>query len=147
LEIVGDGPLRSDLESLAGTLGLDGHVRFHGEIDHAGLPSVYRGAHACVISSRHEAQSMVVLEAAACGVPVVGTRVGIVPELTPFVVPIGDHVALAHAIDSTLSAAATADSTQRARVAATTRRTRADLSLQACTDRFRDLYARLVVSA
>jgi glycosyltransferase involved in cell wall biosynthesis len=103
LDIVGSGPLAGQLEHLASDLGLKGSVRFMGDVDHAALPAVYRGARTSVVSSRHEAQSMVALEGAACGIPVVGTRVGVLPELTDAVVPVGDHVALCRAIEATLA--------------------------------------------
>jgi glycosyltransferase involved in cell wall biosynthesis len=129
LEIVGDGPLASDLRQLASRLGVERSVLFRGEIDHAALPSVYRGASTCVVSSRHEAQCMAALEAAACGVPLVGTRVGVLPEVTRAVAPIGDHHALAQAMLATLC---TPDNTP---VDLPT-----DFGLEPCADRFRALY-------
>jgi len=77
---------------------------------------------------------MAALEAAACGVPVVGTRVGLVPELTGASVRVGDAEALAHAITATLAQPAAGDAT---------RRVRSEFSLPRCTDRFRQLYATL----
>ncbi|MFN8621969.1 MAG: glycosyltransferase [Chloroflexota bacterium] len=81
LDVAGDGPLRPGLERLAFTLGVANRVRFLGALDRAGLAAGYRAADALVVTSRHEAQSMVVAEGAACGLPVVGTAVGVVPEL------------------------------------------------------------------
>jgi glycosyltransferase involved in cell wall biosynthesis len=132
LEIVGDGPLRGELERLAHALGVGENVCFRGDIDHAALPAVYRAAKAFVLSSRHEAQGMVALEAAACGVPVVGTRVGVIPELTSAVVPVGSHAALTDAL------AAPPPSTVDTVLA--------EFGLQTCTDRFRGLYAELAGS-
>src|SRR5207302_1537135 len=66
LDIVGDGPERAALERLAAGLGLGNAIRFHGPIDHAALPELYRTGSAFVLSSRHEAQGMVAIEAAAC---------------------------------------------------------------------------------
>jgi glycosyltransferase involved in cell wall biosynthesis len=133
LEIVGDGPLAADLRRMTSTLGIESSVQFRGEIDHAALPSVYRGASACVVSSRHEAQCMVALEAAACGVPLAGTRVGVVPELTNAVAPVGDHQALAQVLVPTLCGS------NQAAVDPTT-----TYGLEPCADRFRALYARPV---
>jgi glycosyltransferase involved in cell wall biosynthesis len=130
LEIVGDGPLAADLRRMAASLGIESSVKFRGEIDHAALPAIYRDASACVVSSRHEAQCMVALEAAACGVPLAGTRVGVVPELTNAVAPIGDHQALAQVIVATLCG-----SDQGAAGLATT------FGLEPCAERFRALYA------
>jgi glycosyltransferase involved in cell wall biosynthesis len=65
------------------------------------MPRLYQGADLFMLSSRHESQGMVVLEAAACGVPTVGTAVGVVPELAPdaaVAVPSADPAALAAGI-------------------------------------------------
>jgi glycosyltransferase involved in cell wall biosynthesis len=130
LEIVGVGPLSAQLEELASNLGLNGSVRFVGDVDHAALPAVYRGARVSVVSSRHEAQSMVALEAIACGVPLVGTRVGVVPEVTDAVVPVRDHVALARAIINALERPSPLEMPAR-------------FALDATTNRFRQLYTSL----
>jgi glycosyltransferase involved in cell wall biosynthesis len=97
LRIVGDGPLHRDLENSVASLGLSGRVVFAGERPRDELPMWYRAAAVCALSSRHESQSVVALEAAACGVPVVGTAVGILPEMDSAcaTVTIGDHAALA----------------------------------------------------
>jgi glycosyltransferase involved in cell wall biosynthesis len=104
LDIVGDGPLRRPLHALAGTLGIKAHVQFHGSVPHQQLPDLYRSADLCLLSSRHESQNLAVLEAAACGTPVVGTAVGVVPELAPpdCTVAVGDAEALADAIQRLL---------------------------------------------
>lgn len=81
LHIVGDGVLKSDLKSLAKDLHIWDAVTFHSAVAHHDLPRYYSGADVCVITSYHESQSMVVLEAGACGVLTVGTGVGILPEL------------------------------------------------------------------
>src|SRR5690606_38200105 len=95
----GDGPLRQSLQALAATLGVEAQVHFHGAVDHQRLPDLYRNAELCLLSSRHESQNLAVLEAAACGTPVVGTAVGVIPELVPpdCVVAAGDAGALAAA--------------------------------------------------
>jgi glycosyltransferase involved in cell wall biosynthesis len=68
------------------------------------MPDHYRTASVLAITSRHEGQSMVAVEAAASGLPVVGTRVGIVPDLgdAALSVPIGDDEALAGALTAVL---------------------------------------------
>jgi glycosyltransferase involved in cell wall biosynthesis len=142
LDIVGNGPLRPDLERLAGELGLAKAVRFCGEMDHAALPDAYRASTAFVLSSRHEAQGMVAIEAAACGIPVVGTCVGIIPELTgqpDAVVPVASVDALADALAATL-----ADPVTRGHAAL--ERARSEFGLDDCTDRFRELYARILAT-
>jgi glycosyltransferase involved in cell wall biosynthesis len=104
LHIAGDGPLKSALDRAVADLNLAARVRFLGEVPHDDLPALYRRATICALSSRHEAQSVVVLEAAACGVVTVGTAVGILPELAPVcrAVPVGDHQALAVAMAAAL---------------------------------------------
>lgn len=104
LHLVGDGPLRSELAGRAEALGLTMRVTFHGAIPHDRLPDYYRAADLLVVSSRYESQGMVALEAAACGCPVMGTAVGLLPELPGvYVVPVGDAGALARAIVAALS--------------------------------------------
>ena len=100
LHVVGDGLLRNDLERLAGELGVGDHVTFHGAVEHDRLPEYYRAADIAVLSSRFESQSMVAVEAAACGLATVGTAVGLLPELvgTELTVPVGDVEALAAAV-------------------------------------------------
>ena len=70
LEVVGDGPLRGELTAIA-----DGaeHIRFAGSVDRAGVLEALRGADLLVLPSRDEAAGLVLLEAQACGVPVVVT--------------------------------------------------------------------------
>ncbi len=81
LWIAGVGPLRQPLQRLATKLGLRDRVRWLGAVPHEQLPAVYRSAAVFVQGSRHEAQGMALLEAAACGVPIVGTPVGVLPEI------------------------------------------------------------------
>ncbi|MEP7356310.1 MAG: glycosyltransferase [Anaerolineales bacterium] len=77
LIIAGEGPQRAALERLAG----GSRVRFTGAVDHGALPALYAGAAVLAQTSRHEAQGLAVLEAGACGVPAVGTAVGVLPEV------------------------------------------------------------------
>jgi glycosyltransferase involved in cell wall biosynthesis len=100
LEILGNGPLRSDLESLARREGMAGRVRFLPGV-HDIVPPLQR-AWVFAMPSAREASPNAVLEAMSCEVPVVGTRVGGIPELvgheeTGLLVPSGDPPALAEA--------------------------------------------------
>lgn len=96
LHIVGDGPLRDELEALSVALGVAGRTTFHGAVPHDRMPAYYRAADLCLLTSLHEAQGMVTLEAAACGRATLGTAVGLLPELAPWArsVPVGDAAAL-----------------------------------------------------
>jgi glycosyltransferase involved in cell wall biosynthesis len=68
------------------------------------MPARYRAATLLAVTSRHEGQSMVAVEAAACGLPVVGLRVGVLADLGDgaLAVPAGDETALMGAIGSVL---------------------------------------------
>ncbi len=139
LDIAGNGPLLGELQSLAGRLDLDPVVRWRGDIVHDRLPCEYQRAQLFLLSSRHEAQSMVALEAAACGLPVVGTRVGVLPELAPGaarVAPVGDATGLADGIAELLR-----DEPSRIRSGQVAREIAvAEYRLERCATRFHDLY-------
>jgi glycosyltransferase involved in cell wall biosynthesis len=101
LDVVGEDVLEGDAPRQASALGLSRHVTFQGFLPGDALLPFYRRADLLVHSSRHEAGPLVVLEAAACQVPTVGTDVGHVRELAPsaaWAVPIGDDAALAEGI-------------------------------------------------
>jgi glycosyltransferase involved in cell wall biosynthesis len=104
LDVIGDGPERPRLSALAASLGIADRVRFLGAIPHLQTPAHYRRAALHVITSRHEGQGMVTVEAAACGVPTVSTAVGIVPDYPDLgeAVPVGDPVALAATVRALL---------------------------------------------
>jgi glycosyltransferase involved in cell wall biosynthesis len=108
LDIVGDGPERARLESLAAT-SAPGRVRFHGAVPKARVFDLVRAAAVAVMPSRcHENQPMAVLEAFACGVPVVASQLGGLPELVQQgrygqTVPADDATALADALDRLLA--------------------------------------------
>ena len=105
LDIVGDDTLGGEMQRLAAALGLADRVRFHGFLTQRQLYPLMQQAHVSVICSRHEAGPLVVLEAAAAGVPTVGTAVGHIAEWAPeaaIAVPVGDATALAAAVDGVL---------------------------------------------
>ncbi len=70
LDIVGDGPLRASLETHAAVRG--GRVRFLGTRPHAELPALMQAATIFVLPSAYEGHPKALLEAMACGAPVVG---------------------------------------------------------------------------
>ena len=82
LDLVGEGYLRNDLERLAHELGIAARVRFVGSVPHPDLAAYYAKAAVHILPSRHEANPMALLEAAACGTPTVGSAVGILPDDT-----------------------------------------------------------------
>src|SRR5439155_6345038 len=81
LLLVGDGPERSHLESLARDVGVAQRVRFVGSVAQSDLPRYYSAADALVLASRREGWPNVLLEAMACGTPVIAARVGGTPEV------------------------------------------------------------------
>lgn len=81
LLIAGEGPQEQDLRQLVKRLGLDSRVRFLGAVPHAQLCDYYNVADAVVHASSREGMPNVVLEAMACGTPVIATSVGGIPEL------------------------------------------------------------------
>lgn len=74
--IAGEGPDAPRLKALAVNLGLDGHVRFFGNLDRrTDLLDCYRAADAFVFASPTETQGLVLIEAMALGAPIVSTAV------------------------------------------------------------------------
>ena len=73
LTIVGDGPLRSRLEHRARERGVD--IEFVGRLPHARVAEVLARSTAFVLPSHYEGHPKALVEAMACGVAVIGTRV------------------------------------------------------------------------
>jgi teichuronic acid biosynthesis glycosyltransferase TuaC len=81
LLIAGEGPDLVRLRTLASQLGLADRVRFLGAVPHEQLRKYYLAADALVLASRHEGWPNVLLEAIACGTPVIASAVGGIPEI------------------------------------------------------------------
>lgn len=77
--LVGDGPLRGELEEQTGRLGLSDHVRFVGQV--TSPASLVTRCDVLVCPSRYEGLPNVVLEAMALEVPVIASDVGGIPEV------------------------------------------------------------------
>jgi glycosyltransferase involved in cell wall biosynthesis len=69
------------LRALAGRLGLDGRVRFAGEVASDALPALYANARALAYLSSYEGFGLPALEAMACGTPVLALNASSLPEV------------------------------------------------------------------
>ncbi len=99
--LLGDGPLRPELEGMAAELGISQKVLFAGECQN--IPAMLASLDVSVLTSSSESLSNVILESMAAGVPVVATEVGGNPELvkdgvTGRLVPLGDDQKLIEAL-------------------------------------------------
>ncbi|KQY79725.1 glycosyltransferase [Pelomonas sp. Root1444] len=142
--VVGDGPMQAELARLAGQLGLR-QTHFLGLRDD--MPALYNELDVVVSSSHSEAMPLALMEAMACGLPLVATRVGGVPDLiehgeTGWLAGPGDFNDLAGRC-----AALVADEALRRRMGARGRaRAVEHFDLQACVDRVGRLMLRLAGS-
>ncbi len=135
LLLIGDGPDRSAAEQLALRLGIASRIHFVGKQDNVNelLPL----ADLMIMPSEMESFGLAALEAMACSVPSIATRVGGVPELIEdgingMLFPVGDTSAMAEAAIALLN-----DPARLAAMAATARRTASD---HFCTTRIIPLY-------
>lgn len=111
LRIAGSGPAESSLRTLVRQLELDEAVSFEGRLDRPGIVALYAEADAMLNPTTVDNMPNSVLEALACGLPVISTDVGGVPYIvrhreTTLLVPPADITAMAKAIDELKSDAA-----------------------------------------
>lgn len=100
LVLIGGGPELVNMNREITELGLGSRVTFLSHIDYTNLPAHYREASVHALPSLHEGEGLVTLEAAASGVPTVGSAVGLLADdpALGVAVPPGDPVALADAL-------------------------------------------------
>lgn len=105
LRIVGGGPEQQPLKELARSLGIRDRIDLIGPVPHDRVPDELRRLDIYAALSRADSESfgVAVIEASACGLPVVVSRVGGLPEVvqedvTGLVVPKEDPKAAAHAL-------------------------------------------------
>ena len=99
LDVVGDGSQRHALEALAQELGLR-NTTFRGQIDPSLMPDVYDAADIYLNASEIDNQPLSIMEAFACGLPIVTTDAGGIPDMvsdgkTGRLIPRGDYVQMA----------------------------------------------------
>lgn len=81
LVIVGDGPEKNNITMLIKKLNLDKNVDLIGAVQNKNLPSFYQKADLFVLPSLNEGLGVVLLEAMACGTPVIGSNVGGITDI------------------------------------------------------------------
>ena len=145
LEIVGVDTLDGRVQRLATELEVTDSVTFAGLVANDVLAVRLRGAALHVVTSRHDAGPVSVLEAAACGVPTVGTAVGHVADLSRLAPPAAvavtdrDPATLARTIVALLG-----DDRRRAALADAARRWAETHDADATAARFQSIYEALV---
>ncbi len=103
LLVIGDGPLRGELERRAKELDIGGHVRWLGTRGQEEVFKLYGAMDVLAMPSLYEGFGLTAAEAMAAGLPVVGTSVDglsevIEDDLTGYIVPAGDSRALSEAL-------------------------------------------------
>jgi glycosyltransferase involved in cell wall biosynthesis len=147
LVIAGDGSHRAELERLAQHLGVEGVIQFLGSVRNEVVDEVYRAFDVAVFPSIEDSESFGVsaVEAQACGIPVIASRVGGLPEVvadrqTGLIVPPCNEHELASAIAELL-----VDAARRSRMGAAGRQHVAlQYDLEHCVDELQRQYATLL---
>ncbi len=142
LVLAGDGPDRPAVEAEVERLGVREHVTFLGKLD--AVADLLRCADLLLLPSASESFGLVALEAMACGVPVVASAVGGLPEVvldgvTGALLPAGNVEAMAGRAVELLSDGRRYREMQEAAVRRAT-----DFSADLIVPRYEDLYARVV---
>ena len=104
--LAGGGPDREVLQQMAENMGISGFVIFTGHVEN--IPEIYSFTDVAILSSWSEGVPQSILQAMACSVPVVATKVGGVPEIITsgengILVAPGDYAAIAEGVIKILS--------------------------------------------
>ena len=143
--LVGDGPLRAEVDEAVRTLRLDGILHATGYRQDA--DALLAAADVVALSSREEGMGSVLLDALFLGKPIAATRAGGIPEvisheMTGLLSPVGDSVALGANIASLL-----VDRALAARLATAALARAEAFSLERLTDRTLTVYERVLSGA
>jgi glycosyltransferase involved in cell wall biosynthesis len=103
VDIIGDGPERAHFEEQAQQYQLkDKKIFFHGFRIPAQVSALMAHSHAFILNSNYEGLPCVLLEAMSCGIPVISTGVGAVPDIVNdkqgIIIPVNNEQALANAM-------------------------------------------------
>ena len=146
LEVIGQGPERSELEALADRLGVGSAVTFTGRMSRRDAEAAAGGAWVQLVPSRwDEPFGLVTAEAMMRGTAVIASNRGgpaevVEPGVTGFLHPPGDHAALAEPLAAVLADRDLAE----ALGAAGRRRARQHFSMDRCLDQFENLYNQML---
>lgn len=143
LDMAGCDTLSGDVQLMARRLGLADAITFHGKLGYPALHELAVRADLHLLSSRHEAGPLAVLEAALAGAPTVGTRVGHIAEWAPdaaVAVPIGNAEAMASA-----TAALLANDDARMRLATAAHERALSENADVTARLFEELYSEVVM--
>jgi phosphatidylinositol alpha-1,6-mannosyltransferase len=81
LTIIGTGHFQGRLQALAEELGISDRVHFAGYVSNQDLPKFYRSVDAFILPSDTESFGLVFAEAMSCGLPILASNVGGIPEI------------------------------------------------------------------
>jgi len=143
LVLIGAGPERKPLERLVARENLAAHIRFLDPMPHHEMPAYLNAADLAIFPTRREGFGQILIEAQACGVPVVASRVGGVPEavedgVTGLLVRPGDIDGFVNAASALLYSP-----DRRAALAQAARRRACDrFTLMDCAHSLNDVYDR-----
>ena len=144
LDMVGFDTMNGAVQHSAAARTIADVTRWHGVLRREALRALVEASDILLLSSRHEAGPLVVLEAAVAGVPTVGTAVGHVAEWAPDAavsVPVGDGRALARA-----TAALASDEPRRLSLAREAQRRAVAIDADYTASAFERIYDELAAS-
>jgi glycosyltransferase involved in cell wall biosynthesis len=144
--IVGDGPQEAELARLAADLGIGSQIQFLGRVNRRDLPALYRSSMVACHPARLDTFPLAPIEAMACGVPVLVSDTGALPEMVGeagLVHHLGEVDELAHQLTMLVRD----DATRRAMGHVARERALVRYSVQAMADAHLALYHKLAAGS